>query len=135
MNSRLHVSIIIRFYLDCKPNYAELSPCELKPPFSPASSLGKVASELATFHCANTLACFCCLPIPSKSKNQGKFSRSVSLKMQDQGKCSAFSFFSLKLNHLVIRLAEQSGIFIRPGFSTCLLFLFLTVFSFSSEIG
>jgi hypothetical protein len=29
-----------------------------KPPFSPALSLGKVARELAPFHCTNTLVCF-----------------------------------------------------------------------------
>jgi len=65
-------------------------PCDPKPPFSPALSLGKVARELAPLHCANALAFLLVIHI-GKSKKKSQFSCTATKK--DKARASVLPKF------------------------------------------
>ena len=122
MNSRLHVSFFIRFYPDRKPNYRTVS---LRPKASVCSGFKSrdESKRVGSISLRQHPCLFYWLSVPSKSKKQGKFSRSVFLKMQDLGKCSAFSFFFIEVKSCSYQVGgtvwhfQPSRLFDLPSFS------------------
>jgi hypothetical protein len=98
-------------------------PCDPKPPFSAALSLGKVARELAPFHCANALAFFIGYPFLANRKRKVNLAARLPKKTRP-GRVFCRNTIQFILNCFSLIQAEQPCFFRRFAYKLPFFFFF-----------